>query len=285
MIFELSITVNLKMSEDKFYTKPDTVTVLLQQVQYSNYDLIVEPSAGCGNISIRIQDDLIKSNLPIPIIAYDIQPEHQQIQTFDFLNQISPEMLQSKNCLIVGNPPFGAQASLAIKFFNRAASYTSVKTIAFIVPKSFRKPSIQDRLANTFLLGSELDIQENSFTLNNQDHSVPCIIQVWHRSRIIRLPFPKEKENQLYRFTEPQLNVIAIRRVGGTAGRSQNVIDQIPSPESHYFITSDTIPKEYIVEHLNKIQWKHNNTVGPKSISKQEFITELNQITKSYLTR
>ena len=34
----------------------------------------------------------------------------------------------------------------------------------------------------------------------------------------------------------------------------------------------------FIIKYQN-IKWEHNNTVGPKSISKQEFIREINKLT------
>ena len=47
--------------------------------------------------------------------------------------------------------------------------------------------------------------------------------------------------------------------------------------QSHYFIKFDNISEE-IFKKIESIQFDSNNTVGPKSISKQEVIKEFNKI-------
>ena len=43
-------------------------------------------------------------------------------------------------------------------------------------------------------------------------------------------------------------------------------------------ISLDLSKDIHTVNKYNKIQWNHDNTVGPKSISKQEYIIELNKL-------
>ena len=51
------------------------------------------------------------------------------------------------------------------------------------------------------------------------------------------------------------------------------------SIQSHYFIKLNNINNiENIINQLNEIKFNFNNTVGPKSISKQELIQEFNKI-------
>ena len=60
------------------------------------------------------------------------------------------------------------------------------------------------------------------------------------------------------------------------------------SVQSHYFIKftkslheqtqNKTQNIDEIVESLKKIQFRHDNTVGPRSISKQELIKEFNVV-------
>jgi hypothetical protein len=49
------------------------------------------------------------------------------------------------------------------------------------------------------------------------------------------------------------------------------------SEHSHYFIKIDNLTEE-ILNKLKEIKFEFNNTVGPKSISKQELIKEFNKI-------
>ncbi len=71
---------------------------------------------------------------------------------------------------------------------------------------------------------------------------------------------------------------ISFRRVGVKAGTiSVSILDK--SVESHYFIkfTNGKSVKDNI-EVLRNIEFHHNNTVGPKSISKQEQILQFNRL-------
>jgi len=57
---------------------------------------------------------------------------------------------ENKKYLIIGNPPFGRSSSIAIKFFNKAALFSDC--IAFILPRTFKRVSIQNRLDLNFSL-------------------------------------------------------------------------------------------------------------------------------------
>lgn len=278
-------------SRDKFYTKPEAAQKLLSLVDLSQYDLIVEPSAGSGNISLLLRSVRLTPPLLIPAcLAIDIEPEHPSIIRRDFLLADHPEIHQAKRCLVIGNPPFGKMAGGAIAFFNRAASYESVKVIAFIVPKTFRKASVINKLDSAFLLSTEVDIPDRSFTLEGRDHAVPCLIQVWHRSKLRRTPIPTPlldsryrfvKEDEAFKLTQEGTRVIVLTRVGGRAGTNNRIYNPTVkrlSQESHLFLVSSLDPN-YVIAELNKIEWP-NNTVGQRSVSKSEYTEELNQIAR-----
>ena len=71
---------------------------------------------------------------------------------------------------------------------------------------------------------------------------------------------------------------ISFRRVGVNAGTITKEINN-KSIQSHYFIkfTNNKTNDENIGK-LKTIHFDFNNTVGPKSISKQEIIIEINRI-------
>ena len=51
------------------------------------------------------------------------------------------------------------------------------------------------------------------------------------------------------------------------------------SPQSHYFIKfTNNKSLNYNLNKLKDIKFDNNNTVGPKSISKQELILEFNKL-------
>ena len=71
---------------------------------------------------------------------------------------------------------------------------------------------------------------------------------------------------------------ISFRRVGVNAGIIDENIDE-KSIQSHYFIKfTNGKSKKNNIKHLSTITYDFNNTVGPKSISKQELITQFNPL-------
>lgn len=65
-----------------------------------------------------------------------------------------------------------------------------------------------------------------------------------------------------------------IRTVGIYAGKAY--LDTNKGITSHYFI--NTKNPEKFIEIVNSIDWKHNNTVGPRSISKPELVQKIDSI-------
>lgn len=247
---------------DRFYTDQDIVQKILKHLDLNKYDLIIDPSAGDGAFSEHLPN----------CRAYDIIPGTSQhkvpIQKADFLKLPDNTFAGRNRILAIGNPPFGLQCSLAIKFFKKCARFAN--DIAFILPKSFRKQSVQNRLPLNFHLKLELDIPNDSFTINNKPHSVPCIFQLWSKQEEPRQK-PQLAKPKNFEFTTPKEANLSVVRVGvnaGTASKNLHV-----SSSSHYFIKTKNPDK--LITLINKIKFPHNNTVGPRSISKQELIKKI----------
>lgn len=248
---------------DKFYTKKEIASFCISQLSLDDYDVVIEPSAGSGNFSSQIEG----------CIAYDIAPEHQDIVQQDFLTLEVNESIKDKKILIIGNPPFGVQNNLAIAFFNHSAKFAD--TIAFILPKSFRKQSVQNKLSLDFSLVMDIDIEDNSFQLNDEDYNVPAVFQIWKRA-------PREKKTLLYeidgiKFVKPSEADFRIQRVGGNAGRA---FANSGSKSSNYFIQNHThLNNTDLIRLINLVEYEdRDNTVGPRSISKPELLSKLKEI-------
>lgn len=258
---------------DKFYTKPSVIPPLLEAIDFGRFDCVIEPSAGSGSFS-RLLEKLHPN-----VHSYDIAPDGPNIIQRDFLKATFPIFEQYERILVVGNPPFGRQSSLAIKFFNRAASFSSVICIAMILPKSFRKTSIQNRCSLDFCLDTEMDIPNDAFFEGKRKSvNVPCIFQIWNRTSKRRTKTqPLTLNCQEMKFVKKEDNDppdLAIRRVGFYAGRCEPYDNQ--SHQSFLFLRVAGIDTKAVMDYLNRIEWSHENTVGPRSISKQEFIRVLN---------
>ncbi|MEO9130413.1 MAG: hypothetical protein ABI240_04310 [Sphingomonas sp.] len=126
---------------DQFYTL-DHVAAWCLQLFARHFDpamfLMVEPSAG-GGAFLKV--------MPDGTLAFDLEPMHPGILKAEYLTF---EIKSDRPIATVGNPPFGRNANLAIKFFNHAARQSSV--IAMILPRSFLKARIENALDPAFHL-------------------------------------------------------------------------------------------------------------------------------------
>lgn len=274
MVQNTGLKRNIK---DKFYTKNEVVDICVKQLEenidINDNDICIEPSAGNGSFIENIKS--VFKNYKF----YDIEPENEEIIKQDYLefnfNTIIGEKYNKIH--ILGNPPFGRQSSLAIKFIKKSILYCN--SISFILPKSFKKDSLRKHFPLNFHLVHEYDLPKNSFIVDNKEYDVPCVFQIWLKKNINREVPEKLKPNK-YKFVKINENPdISFRRVGVYAGKiDTNVEDK--SIQSHYFIKFDNnIFTEELLKKLNIIEYNcKNNTAGPRSISKQELIKEFNNV-------
>ncbi len=245
----MKLTGLKRNSIDQFYTHPEVAHSLIQTlnsiVPLSSFDTLIESSAGDGAFLIPLLQ------IHPSVLAYDIDPHHSQIIQADFLLQKFPI---DKSIAVIGNPPFGRQSSLAKKFIKYSCSFASL--IAFILPKSFKKASMIRVFDLSFHKIYEKNLDKTSFLVNGNTHDVPCVFQIWQKKDTLREIEPREIENE----------------------SSYKFVKKHESPDqSHYFLQLFFTNPQYR-ESLNCVQWDTDNTVGPRSISKQELIQHLNQI-------
>lgn len=256
---------------EKYYTKPEIVDMCIKKLPFEikSTDIVIEPSAGNGAFIESLK------GLSENVFYYDIDPEHELVQKQDFL-LLNPPI--GKKIHVIGNPPFGRQSSLTLKFIKKSCSFA--ETVSFILPKSFKKNSFKNKIPKNFHMMLEIDLPENSFTVNGIDHNVPCIFQVWEKKTFNRC-IPDKLVPRNFEFVSKKENpCVSIRRVGIYAGKASDVI-QDKNIQTHYFLKfkKNHTYKYDIVKKLNEIEYLESlNTVGPKSISKQELIMKINEI-------
>ena len=263
---------------DKFYTKNTIVELCMENIKkyidVDDNDLIIEPSAGNGSFIGEIKKTVNNS------IFYDIEPENDEIIKQDYLLVNSDDFKEYKDCNIhvVGNPPFGRQSSLAIKFIKKSCEFCD--TLSFILPKSFKKDSLKEKFPLNFHLIFEMDLPEKSFMVNDKEHTVPCVFQIWKKMDSNRNSIEKLTPINFIFVKKDENPDISFRRVGINAGiidTSENINEK--SSQSHYFIkftNKKTI--QHNLKKLSDITFNDDNTVGPKSISKQELIFKFNPL-------
>lgn len=135
---------------DKYYTKDIIVELCLsfvkKYIEIDKDDLIIEPSAGNGSFIAGIK------TLTNNYIFYDLEPDNnneiikQDYLLYDYKNIKETKSINKIH--IIGNPPFGRQSSLAIKFIKKSCEYCD--SISFILPKSFKKDSLKKNISIKF---------------------------------------------------------------------------------------------------------------------------------------
>jgi len=257
---------------DRFYTKPSVVDKLLKEVVIEDYDVVVEPSAGTGSWSSKIED----------CVAIDITPEHPDILEGDFLKDdfLFDEMKKENSILVIGNPPFGRKGNQALKSINKASEFAD--TIAFILPRSFRKESLQRKVNKNFWLVKDIDLFDRknpSFIFKGEDYFAPCVFQVWERRNEERDVSVKKIDPIGFEYVKKENANLVVRRVGGKAGTAYKDKIEERSIPPNYFLWVDDVDK--IADAINNHPFNIYDTVGPESLTKGELTSFINRTIKN----
>ena len=271
---------------DKFYTSPATAAICINIVadMYKwDWDLVVEPSAGDGSFYSLFPPPTAGCQL----VGIDLAPEHPDISAMDFFDYSPPYVVGSNTIpkndktLVIGNPPFGRVSSLAIRFFNHAAEWATV--IAFIVPRTFRRVSVQNKLDMCFHLVHDHDIPTSPCCFS-PPMMAKCCFQVWERRSAIRerielptshtdwtfLPYgPRDAVGQP---TPPDDADFAIRAYGGKCGVVCRTGLDALRPKSWHWIKSN-IDVAHIVSRFEQLDYSiSTNTARQNSIGRADLV-------------
>lgn len=258
---------------DQFYTSPEVasacVDIIRNVIPGAESYLWLEPAAGSGAF-------LHASPKHVTRIGLDIDPKADDVIKGDYLSWEPPQTTQ--DILVFGNPPFGRQSSLAKSFIVKSCKFA--KVIAFVLPRSFTKPSMFGAFGPRFHLVHNEELAKNSFVLNGDQYDVPCVFQVWEKRDVDR-PEVAKVEPVGYAYVKPGEDYhIAFRRVGGLAGKCYVNDGTHFSHQSHYFIRLDDNVSDKVddVVSATNAHVFPSNTVGPRSLSKSETNAVLNAI-------
>lgn len=262
------------MSLDQFYTKPEIAQLcfnkLKEHIQIDEFDHIVEPSAGEGSFF-----KLLNSNKRIGI---DLEPKCDNVVKMNYMDFIANK---NKSYLIVGNPPFGKNSSSAIKFFNKSAEYCMC--IAFILPRTFKRVSIQNQLDLNFHLqyNYDLPLKPCCFYPNM---NAKCSFQIWIRKDEKRIPVVYDKVHKDFSFlklgpkdinnqpTPPNNADFAVKAYGSNCGNIVSTnLDKL-RPKSWHWIKAN-IDIDLLKKRFSELDYSiSKDTVRQDSIGQQELI-------------
>jgi len=256
---------------DKFYTHPDIakkfVNVINDNFPLQHFDLVLEPSAGSGNIL---------KYLPQGAIGLDLEPESENIIKQNFFDYESPyhPILNNIRIACIGNPPFGSgyMNPLAKAFFNHAATFSEL--IAFIVPAKWQTSwKVQFQLNDSFGLYFSEILPKNSFVFNGDPYDVPCCMQIWSKTNPKKLKDIRIRERPPTKHTDFDMfltcdNVPKLPEVREQIRNQEywefalkywgnihvcNLDEVSPETTTHYLFRSH---KNYVRSIFEKIDWK-----------------------------
>lgn len=260
---------------DKFYTIPTISKKCLSSIgeryKWHEWGLVIEPSAGNGSFLTQIPTN--------NKIGIDISPEHKDVIKHDFLTYHPPS--NTGKILVVGNPPFGRVSSLAIKFFNHASKWANV--IAFIIPRTFRRVSVQNKLNPNFHLVFDEEIPMSPCSFSPQ-MMAKCCFQIWEKKDSTRPIVELSTTHNDWDFlgfgakdakgqpTPPDGADFAIRAYGGKCGEMvDNGLDTL-RPKSWHWIKAN-INKNILMNRFHSLDYTISlDTARQNSIGRGELV-------------
>lgn len=169
--------------KEQFYTPPavaeEVVDLAVACIGDLSTRVVIEPAGGTGAFI-----DALRSRGVQHIESVDIEPHHPEVRHGDFLET----SFDVSDALTISNPPFGRNNARSIPFFNHAAQWSEF--IVFIVPRSWRKWSVQNKLDARFHLVRDVDLAINYVDVHGasafaHDRLRTCA-QVWERRGDLR---------------------------------------------------------------------------------------------------
>lgn len=211
--------------KEQYYTPKDLAEKLISEVLVLVPDLakrtVIEPAGGTGSF--------IKAAQAIGVtefLSFDIEPKHALVKKADFL----AKKFSAKDAVTISNPPFGRNNSLSIPFFNKAAEHSEF--ICFIVPRSWRKWSVINRLDRRFHLIADHDIlidyEDDLGERLSSRTSLSTCFQIWQRKAELR-PIIKVKDMGLIAKCGPDDADVALTIFGFGCGKVRTEFERKPN--------------------------------------------------------
>jgi hypothetical protein len=223
--------------------------------------------------------------------GYDVAPRCPGLAMADFLNVVDECFTESpQDTLVVGNPPFGKNGCMAMRFLN--ACLLRANCVAFILPRSFEKESFLRRVhpLTAHIIHQEV-LPLDSFERLGVSKSIPTVFMIWKRCDDLpprHYDFVEQPDD--FEFvtapSEPEIasgEIFMIQRVGVKAGRITRSVEDMRSKrtsKNFYFVRSrrgSTVWNRFCEMNLANREAKHK-TAGMPSIAKSEIILEYQKV-------
>jgi hypothetical protein len=211
--------------KEQFYTPVELAHTLVGDVEAVlgslKGKLVLEPAGGTGSFIEAAYAKGVQE-----VISFDIEPLHDGVLLGSFLDQ----QLTQQNLITISNPPFGRNNALSVPFFNHAAGVSDA--ICFVVPRSWRKWSVTNRLDLNFELvfDKDLDIDyvDSTGDLISDKSRLATCFQIWRRTLTPRVPV-KIKDMGVIEKVSPEQADISLTIFGYGCGTVKQDFDRIPN--------------------------------------------------------
>ena len=259
--------------KEQYYTPIELAKRLIARAENLIPDLarrtLLEPAGGTGAFIQAAETFGITS-----ILSFDIEPKHASVSKGNFLL----EELAVKNAITISNPPFGRNNALSIPFFNKAANHSDY--ICFIVPRSWRKWSVMNRLDSRFHLLHDEDINidyvdEKGLQLSKKMRLATCF-QIWEKRTNLR-PVIKVEDLGIIERSTPEEADISLTIFGYGCGKVKTEFPRIRNTTQLFLRLSH--PKA--LEALKAVDFSkfYKNTAYTEALS----LPEINYLLNEYI--
>lgn len=264
-----------KVDKEQYYTNTNIAKQCFDIARkYVGNDLLLEPCGGTGEFVKNFET--VKNKFS----AFDIDPkyDHCELQDYfdvDFIN--GPFS-------VITNPPYGRNNSLSVRFFNKSAEL-GANYICFLIPVSWRKWNIQNRLHVKYHLVEDVEVTSKDMfygdEITDKKGEMRCIFQVWERKEIDRKPV-KIKDNKFLIRSTPEKGDIKLTQQSYESKILEvfTEFERIKIPGNFYY----KIDGDYVIEALKEIRkeklfkrFTDNSMYFAKSISLNEINYLLNE--------
>ena len=260
--------------KEQYYTPRDLAEKLVQKTKALIPDFssrtVLEPAGGTGAFV-----EAAKSAGAKKVLSVDIEPKHAEVGKANYLEAA----LNLTNAVTISNPPFGRNNSLSIPFFNRAAEHSEF--IAFIVPRSWRKWSVINRLNRNFHLVLDEDLQidyvDDTHTQISQKNLLKTCFQVWQRKDELR-ELVKIEDRGFVTKVKPDQADIALTVFGYSCGKVNEEFERKPNTTRMFLKLNH--PKALKALKTMDYQRFSKNTAYTDALSFQEINFLLNEAIK-----
>lgn len=260
----------------------------------------IEPSVGKGAFYIAAR----KLCAPRHFVLIDLDPQciedTADVREPFVVENLTQDFLSYKasqgGCICVGNPPFGQNASMALAFINHAAKFCDV--VAFILPNSFHKISIMNRVDRNMHVVHVQNVPENAFLHDGEVVHVPSSFFVFAHSRSAWIEpslrgaqralleaYPINSKYITFQREWSEETTFMIQRVGNAAGRVTREHHLMRGKETSinfYFVivhfehiadhaASQRVRTSFNMENVEEKYW----TAGMASITKSDVVKYL----------